>query len=88
MLAFPIVPHTISLPFLENFSESLTLSFLDKDSDTKALEGDLSAALGMRVSVDHKMGTEAGSITISYKTLDQLDDLCALLSATNLDGSK
>ena len=61
---------------------------IDKDSDTKALEGDLSAALGMRVSVDHKMGIEAGSITISYKTLDQLDDLCALLSATNLDGSK
>jgi ParB family chromosome partitioning protein len=61
---------------------------IGKDSDTKALEGDLSAALGMRVSVDHKMGTEAGSITISYKTLDQLDDLCALLSATNLDGPK
>ena len=61
---------------------------LEKDSDTKALEGDLSAALGMRVSVEHKMGTEAGSITITYKTLDQLDDLCGLLSATNLDGSK
>ena len=61
---------------------------LEKDSDTKALEGDLSAALGMRVSVEHKMGTEAGSITITYKTLDQLDDLCGLLSATSLDGSK
>ena len=61
---------------------------LEKDADTKALEGDLSAALGMRVSVEHKMGTEAGSITITYKTLDQLDDLCGLLSATNLDGSK
>jgi len=61
---------------------------LDKDSDTKALEGDLSAALGMRVSVDHKMGTESGSITVSYKSLDQLDDLCALLSATNLGASK
>ena len=61
---------------------------LDKDSDTKALEGDLSAALGMRVSVDHKLGTETGSVTISYKTLDQLDDLCALLGATNLDASK
>jgi ParB family chromosome partitioning protein len=61
---------------------------MDKDSDTKALEGDLSAALGMRVSVDHNIGSEAGSITISYKTLDQLDDLCALLSATNLGASK
>ena len=61
---------------------------MDKDSDTKALEGDLSAALEMRVSVDHKIGSEAGSITISYKTLDQLDDLCALLSATNLGASK
>ena len=29
-------------------------TLIDKDSDTIALEGDLSAALGMRVSVDHK----------------------------------
>jgi len=54
---------------------------LAKDADTVALEGDLSAALGMRVSVDHEPGGERGRITITYKTLDQLDDLCRLLSS-------
>lgn len=52
----------------------------DKDADTKALEGDLSAALGMRVRIDHKDGAESGSVTVSYDTLEQLDSLCALLS--------
>lgn len=53
-----------------------------KDADTKALEGDLSANLGMKVSVDHKPGQESGQISISYKTLEELDDLCRLLSAS------
>lgn len=54
----------------------------DKDADTKALEGDLSAALGMKVAVEHKEGTEQGKIVISYNNLDQLDDICRRLSAT------
>ena len=53
-----------------------------KDADTKALEGDLSANLGMKVSVDHKSGQEGGQISIKYDTLDQLDDICRLLSAS------
>lgn len=52
----------------------------EKDADTKALEGDLSATLGMKVSIDHKTGGEGGSITISYKNLDELDDLCGILA--------
>ncbi|WP_264211788.1 ParB/RepB/Spo0J family partition protein [Leisingera thetidis] len=52
----------------------------EKDSDTRALEGDLSAMLKMKVSIDHKAGGEAGSVTISYENLDQLDALCNLLS--------
>lgn len=52
----------------------------DKDADTRALEGDLSAMLRMKVSVDHITGKESGSVTISYETLDQLDELCNLLS--------
>ena len=52
-----------------------------KDGDTRALEADLSANLGMKVSIDHKAGTESGQISITYKTLDDLDDLCRLLSA-------
>lgn len=53
----------------------------EKDADTKALEGDLSAMLGMKVVIDHKPGGESGQISIRYETLDQLDDLCARLSS-------
>lgn len=52
----------------------------EKDADTKALEADLSAALGMKVVIDHKIGSEAGQIFLQYKSLDQLDDLCRILS--------
>ncbi len=49
-----------------------------KDADTRALERDLSAILGLDVTIDHsKKG--AGAITVSYRTLDQLDDLCRRL---------
>ena len=53
-----------------------------KDADTVALEGDLSANLGMKVSVEHVAGGESGKITINYQTLDDLDELCRILSAT------
>ena len=55
----------------------------EKDADTKALEGDLSAALGLKVVIDHKAGSEAGQISLQYTSLDQLDDLCRILSAPN-----
>jgi ParB family chromosome partitioning protein len=51
-----------------------------KDADTRALESDLSGILRMTVSIDHKPGVESGKLTISYDTLDQLDDLCNRLS--------
>ncbi|WP_166417746.1 ParB/RepB/Spo0J family partition protein [Cochlodiniinecator piscidefendens] len=60
-----------------------SLSKAEKDADTKALEGDLSANLGMKVSVDHKSGDQKGRVTISYKTLEELDNLCRLLSTTH-----
>ena len=50
-----------------------------KDADTRVLEQDLSAALGMRVAIDHK-GHDGGNIVITYKTLDQLDQLCQVLN--------
>jgi len=53
----------------------------NKDADTKALEDDLSANLGMSVNIDHAANSETGAVTISYKSLDQLDELCRLLSA-------
>lgn len=51
-----------------------------KDADTRALEEDLSANLGMGVIIDHRAGGE-GQVTIRYKTLEQLDQLCQLLSS-------
>ncbi len=54
-----------------------------KDADTVALEKDLMAALGgMKISIDHK--GEDGSISISYRSLDELDDLCAKLGVCGL----
>jgi len=49
-----------------------------KDADTRALEKDLSAILGLDVAIEHsKKG--AGSVTVNYLTLDQLDDICRRL---------
>ena len=53
---------------------------IKKDADTVALEQDLSAATGMKIDLDHKPGHEAGSMTIKYKSLEDLDRLCNLLS--------
>lgn len=52
----------------------------EKDADTKAIEADLSANLGMAVSIYHEPGGERGRITITYNTLRDLDDLCRGLS--------
>ncbi|MCP3972501.1 MAG: ParB/RepB/Spo0J family partition protein [Rhodobacteraceae bacterium] len=54
---------------------------VEKDADTAALEGDLSAALAMKVTIDHQAGGQSGRLTVGYKTLDELDRLCNLLSA-------
>ncbi|WP_371224807.1 ParB/RepB/Spo0J family partition protein [Roseovarius sp. 2305UL8-3] len=55
----------------------------EKDADTKALEGDLSANLGMKVAIDHKPGQEGGAMTIRYENLDQLDTICRMLSSSS-----
>ena len=43
-----------------------------KDPDTIDLENNLTAKLGLSVSIDHK-GKKGGSIKIEYKSLDQLE---------------
>lgn len=53
-----------------------------KDADTKALEGDLSANLGMKVSLAHKPGQESGQLVVQYKNLEELDELCRLLGGS------
>lgn len=54
-----------------------------KDADTVALEGDLSANLGMKVLIDHQAGGESGQVVVKYASLDQLDEICRILSATS-----
>ncbi|KPP86524.1 MAG: chromosome partitioning protein, ParB family [Rhodobacteraceae bacterium HLUCCO07] len=52
----------------------------EKDADTVALEGDLSANLGMKVTVNHDSGQESGQVSIRYTSLDELDELCRKLT--------
>lgn len=52
----------------------------EKDADTRMLEGDLSAAIGMRVSIQHLTADGGGEVSIRYKSLDDLDRLCEKLS--------
>lgn len=49
-----------------------------KDADTLALEKRLSDTLGLDVNIVH--GDKGGKLEIRYKTLEQLDDVCARLN--------
>ncbi|MDB9804280.1 ParB/RepB/Spo0J family partition protein [bacterium] len=55
---------------------------INKDADTLQIEGELSAAIGMKVAIDHSADGEGGRMTISYMNLDQLDDLLRALSGS------
>jgi ParB family chromosome partitioning protein len=50
----------------------------DKDADTRALEKSLSQVLGLKVAIHH--GASGGSISVNYKTLEQLEMVARLLS--------
>jgi ParB family transcriptional regulator, chromosome partitioning protein len=52
----------------------------EKDADTRALEKTLTEALGLSTSIKHK-GAGGGSVLISYKSLDQLDEVIRKLTA-------
>ncbi|MBO9100395.1 MULTISPECIES: ParB/RepB/Spo0J family partition protein [Rhizobium] len=49
----------------------------DKDSDTLALERTLTDTLGLDVTIAHK--GSGGQVRISYKSLEQLEEICRLL---------
>jgi ParB family transcriptional regulator, chromosome partitioning protein len=51
----------------------------EKDADTRVLEGDLSAAIGMRVQIEHLTPEGGGEVRIRYRDLDDLDRLCRKL---------
>ncbi len=56
-----------------------TKSAEDKDVDTKALELDLQRSLGLDVDIRHING-KGGEVRIRYAQLEQLDEICRLLS--------
>jgi ParB family chromosome partitioning protein len=49
----------------------------EKDADTKALERDLSAKLGLKTEIT--FDGKGGALTIHYQSLEQLDELIAKL---------
>lgn len=53
------------------------------DADTRSLEADLEAALGLSVAIEHQ-GKKGGAVTLTYDNLDQLDDICRRLMGTIL----
>lgn len=59
----------------------------EKDADTRALEADLSANLRLQVRIDHAAGGEGGELTIRYESLEDLDMLCSVLSASPKTGA-
>ena len=61
-------------------SRSMQSKAASKDADTKLLEGDLSAAIGMRVSIENITSDGTGELRIRYKSLEQLDELCQKLT--------
>lgn len=58
-----------------------------KDADTRAIEMDVSANLNMNVQIDHEPGGPGGKVTITYRSLDDLDLLCRALSQVPRDGT-
>ncbi len=62
---------------LQNAPDQGAKSRPEKDADTIALERSLTDSLGLDVSVSHK--ATGGHLKISYKTLDQLEEICRLL---------
>jgi ParB family chromosome partitioning protein len=50
-----------------------------KSTDTVELEGNIAEALGMTVDIRHQ-GERGGAVTVAYKTLEQLDEICRRLA--------
>lgn len=87
-LARQVIARQLSVRETEKLAKSPSrkvdpkLPKAEKDADTRALESDLSAVLGMRVAIDHKADSGAGQVTIRYKSLEALDELCRMLSSS------
>ena len=49
-----------------------------KDADTRALEADISAVLGMPIDLDYAGGGR-GKVTVTFSSMEQLDRWCSIL---------
>lgn len=87
-LARKAVADNLSVRQIEQLSRTAKTSFgasrrgsrrsgEEKDADTRALERDIAAALGMTVTV--AFAGSKGTLTIAYSSLDELDELCQRL---------
>ncbi|MEQ8404894.1 MAG: ParB/RepB/Spo0J family partition protein [Oceanicaulis sp.] len=56
-----------------------------KDADTRALEADLAARLGLDVEIRHT--GERGEVRVRYASLEQLDEVCRRLSQGGQSGA-
>jgi len=65
-------------PFKVSKAKKLSVS-KEKDADTKSLERNIADSLGLAVAIDHK-GDAGGKVSINYKTLEQLDEICRRLA--------
>ena len=81
LLAKEIIRKKLSVREVEklvkiDFVEKQKSSFIKrKDADTREIEANLKASIGMPVDINHNTLTEAGEVKIKYKSLDQLDFL-------------
>ena len=53
---------------------------VEDDPDLRAIEQDLSANLRMGIRITHEPGGERGTLTITYASLTELDNICRILS--------
>lgn len=81
-LAREIVASALNVRQAEHRSKSGTPAKenkTEKSPDTKALEANLSNMLGLKVQILDK-DQKGGEVRITYRTLEQLDDICRRLS--------
>jgi ParB family chromosome partitioning protein len=53
------------------------------NAEIVSLEQDLSAALGLKVKINHKMSNKTGQLSLYYEGLEQLDEICKRLCHVN-----
>lgn len=84
-LAEQIIQLGLSVREAESLSRDATAKLrkpkAHKDADTRALEKTVSEAIGLKVEIKDR-GASGGTVSIGYKSLEQLEEICQRLQAT------